>query len=119
MVKDYRRIESKRRIRRRAKEFIKRYIHLLGNPKSIRYFSLLGTSDRELVEVTDSLGIPRENIICAEKNKKAQDYIKKQDWGIELFEGDVLDFLLNTEEKLDVINLDYQGYFHGKSNTNF
>ena len=115
MPKDYKRIESKKRIRRRAKEFIKRHLSELGGSRNINYFGLLGTSDSELIEITDPLGIPRENIICAEKDRKSLNYIKRQNWGVELYEGDALDFFLNTDRKLDVIHLDYQGTFHGRN----
>lgn len=115
MPKDYRKIESKSRIRRRGKEFIKKHMQRLGGPQNVKYLTFLGASDTELREITDPLGISRENVICVENNKETLKYIHSQNWGVEVYPGDMLDFVMNLDRKITISNLDFEGKFKGKN----
>jgi len=109
MAKETYDFESKRKVRENFSKFIKRY---LGHKiKDLKVACLPGEEALEIFEVYDPLGIPRENIWGIERGEKEYNRLQSKNLGIHLFPGDDVDFLMQTEHKFDVINLDYQGMF--------
>ncbi len=69
-----------------------------------------GHEGLEVLEVYDRLGIPRSNIVGIEGNPGSADELKSLDLGIEVYNGDAVDFFASTSRKFHIVNLDYQGY---------
>lgn len=95
-------------------QFIRKHRHSLrGSPKDWRVAFFPGEEALE-VKVYDRLGIPRENLLGLEKRPKAYDELKKKSLGIGLTKEpmDALDFFQQTDEKFDIVNLDYEWTFN-------
>lgn len=78
---------------------------------NLRVACFPGHEALEVLRVYDLLGIPRENIVGIEKDKEIAKEIRLRHLGIQLFEGSDYEFFEQTNEKFDIINLDYQGTY--------
>lgn len=93
------------------------FYHFIGlhyAPQQMKKLKILNlTSDKpyELEQIYDKLGIPRENITTVEKDPKKKQRIKNSNFGIRLIEdySSIDDFIRDTDEKFDIINIDYSG----------
>jgi hypothetical protein len=91
--------------------FIRKQKHFLrGNPRDWKVAFFPGEKALEL-RVYDQLKIPRENLIGLERDPKLHKKLKKKNLGFKLTSQpmDALDFFKETNEKFDIINLDYKG----------
>lgn len=82
--------------------------------KDIHYLSLTGVEGIEILEITDVLKIPRKNIVSCERNKKLAHELKRRFPKIKVVNKDIVDFLIKTNRKFDVINLDFCGTLTSK-----
>lgn len=81
--------------------------------KNSQVLTLLGHEPYELEQIWDPLGIPRKNITTIEKNPKVYKMIQNANYGVKLAPKQSIDnFLTETDDDFDIINLDYQGYFN-------
>lgn len=89
--------------------------YLIGNPKDWQVVFLPGTEGLE-IEVYDRLGIPRENLVGLENDIQRYEKLKKKRLGIRIPDKpmDSLDFFLQTNDKFDIVNLDYEGMLNSK-----
>ena len=89
---------SKARMRQELKKSIGRWV---PNKADARVVCFPGAEAREIYEVYDALGIPRQNIIGIERDKSVY-----QALGIQLWNGEARDFFSQRGE-FDVVSLDY------------
>lgn len=85
--------------------FIRR--NLDKEPEYLKVVCLPGAEARDVLEIYDPLGVPRENITGIEANPRVVDKLQRQKLGIHLYKGRDTDFFQSTNEKYDVISLDY------------
>lgn len=111
-MKDTYDYEQKAQARRELRDFVSRTYPNESQRKNLKVLTLMGHEDNELTEVWDPLGIPRSNISSVEYNKDVYDAVNNKGLGIRLVYGGVDDFIEQTREKFDIINLDYQGYLN-------
>lgn len=107
-------IPAKRRERKKFKRFLKKTILKVKKPEEIKYLSLTGAEGLEILEVTDRLGILRENIVSCERNKILARQLKKTYPKISVVNDDITNYLQRTSRKYDVINLDFCGTMTSK-----
>ena len=105
----------KAKSREKLYEFIKRNLHF-KDPKEMKVMCFPGAENKgeealEVKEVYDRLGIPRENIYGVEYSYKKAKRLEKSNLGIKVYNIDAIDFFKETEEKFDIISLDYTGNF--------
>jgi hypothetical protein len=79
----------------------------IRNLDSARVLCLPGAEAREIIEVYDPLGIKRKNIIGVERDGEAYEQLKKADLGIELYRGELHEFLRDFSGQLDIASLDF------------
>ncbi len=92
-------------------QFIRKNKHFIGrNPRTWNIAFFPGQEALEL-SVYDKLKIPRENLLGLERDPRVHEKLRKKDLGIRLTDNpiDALDFFKTTDEKFDIINLDYTG----------
>lgn len=65
----------------------------------------------ELVQVYDTIGMPRDMLVGIEKDPKIYEKLKKADLGIKLYNMSDYEFFKKTNEKFDIVSLDYTGRF--------
>lgn len=111
VMKDTYGFSSKAKAREKEKEFIGDH-YSASDRKNLSVLTLLGHEPYELQEIWDPLGVPRSNITVVESGSKAYNILKNSNWGINLApRQEISDFLAETEDEFDVMNLDHQGYF--------
>jgi len=107
MVKTNYDFAAKRRSREIYRTFIEKNIKDL---KSSRVICLPGNEALEITQVYDSLGISRNNIVGVERDKKVFNNLKELKLGIELFNGDIVEYFNNNNNnnnnKFDIVSID-------------
>lgn len=103
---------SKQKIRQELREFIEKNYSKQGQRKSLKILTLMGHEEHELTEIWDSLEIPRQNISVIERNPEIYELIKNKNLGIKLINNSLEDYVLKSNDKFNIINLDFQGYFN-------
>ena len=95
-------------------QFIRKHRHYLkGSPKDWQVVFFPGEEALEL-ELYDRLRIPRENLLGLEIDPKVWERLRKKRLGIRLTDEplDARVFFEQTDEKFDIVNLDYEGTFN-------
>ncbi len=92
--------------------FIAQFHTKRKNRRALKVVCFPGHEALEIFNVYDQLEIPRENIVGIERDPRVMAELKQQNLGIELFEGWDYQFFEQTNERFDVINLDYQTYLN-------
>jgi hypothetical protein len=111
VMKDSYGFEAKGMAREKERDFVAKH-YSERERKNLKVLTLLGHEDYELKQIWDPLGVPRENITVVEGNKKPYQILQSANFGINLAPRQSIDdFVQNTNESFDVINLDYQGGF--------
>ncbi|NIO19697.1 MAG: hypothetical protein GTN76_02840 [Candidatus Aenigmarchaeota archaeon] len=99
-------------IKARGRHYFRNFIKKLGkDPRDIKVLFLPGKDAIEISEVFDPLGIPRNNLTGLENVYSIYDQLRRKNYGIKLFHTGDLEFFGQTDEKFDVINLDYESHF--------
>lgn len=115
-IKDSYGFKAKELARENLKNFIAEH-YSERERKNLKVLTLLGHENYELEQIWDVLGVPRENITVVEENSKIykvlEDKLEDPDFNVDLLpKQSIDDFIQETDEKFDIINLDYQGYFN-------
>jgi hypothetical protein len=105
---------AKQKSREKLREFIRKNLVSVKKSRDVRVVCLPGAGKEgeealEVKEVYDPLGIPRSNITGIEFDPEAAARLRKADLGITIAECDAKEFFRTTEQKFDVISLDYLG----------
>ena len=108
MKKDSYDFPGKRAYRRAWREFVHSFLSG-SSPKETTVACFPGHECLEITEVYDSLGIPRENITCLERDRATAREINRTLKGAHLVQQNAKDFFETTDKKFTIINLDYQG----------
>ncbi|MGV8141605.1 MAG: hypothetical protein ACP5NW_04160 [Candidatus Woesearchaeota archaeon] len=111
VMKDTYDYDQKAQVRDELRDFISRHYPKLYDRKNLKVLTFLGHEDHELRQIWDPLGIPRKNITALEKNSKVYEILAQKDLGVNLVKGSIEDFVLETDDTFNIINLDYQSYF--------
>lgn len=93
-------------------QFIRKHRHSLrGSPQDWQVVFFPGEEALE-VDVYDRLKIPRENLLGLERDPRVYDRLRKKKLGIRLTDKpvDALDFFQQTDERFEIVNLDYEGF---------
>jgi len=112
VVKDTYDYNQKAQVRDELRDFIRKYYINPSARKNLKVLTFLGHEDHELRQIWDPLGIPRNNLTVLERDNQVYDFLKEKDLGVNLVKGTIEDFVLDTDETFDIINLDYQSYFN-------
>ncbi len=83
----------KRRVRAEYREFLRETVLRHKKPGEVKVLCLPGYEAIESFEVYDRLGIPRRNVYAAEWDKEAFERLKARNLGINVWHGDVFDYL--------------------------
>jgi hypothetical protein len=102
-------IPAKKVSRKRLRSFIRRTVLKNKSPSEVKVLSLVGPEAIDVFDIYDPIGIPRENIVACELNHDSAELLKAQDLNIIIIEGDVIDYLRDTDRTFDIINLDFCG----------
>jgi hypothetical protein len=81
----------------------------LYSPQNIKVMCLESPELLEVKNVFDKHKIPRENITVVEKDPEVARLIRERGEGINVFNCWDYEFFANTQEKFDIISLDYKG----------
>lgn len=70
-----------------------------------------GREGLEILNVYDPLGIPRRNILGVERDAKTADAFEHSvaGRGVQIYRGDIGDYVETTQDHFDIVNLDFQG----------
>src|SRR3989338_6575880 len=93
-------------------QFVRKHRHsLIGSPQDWQVVFFPGEEALE-VDVYDRLKIPRENLLGLERDPKVHKKLRKKRLGIRLTDEqvDALDYFSQTDERFEVVNLDYEGF---------
>ena len=93
-------------------QFVRKHRHSLrGSPQDWQVVFFPGEEALE-VDVYDRLKIPRENLLGLERDPKVHEKLRKKRLGIRLTDEpvDALDYFSQTDERFEVVNLDYEGF---------
>jgi hypothetical protein len=104
--------ENKQIVREELADFIRKN-YSQDSLRNMRVLTLLGQQPYELETIWDKIGVKRSNITTVEKNLEVRERIKSNFEGVRVIDDydDINDFIANTNEKFDIINLDYCGIF--------
>ncbi len=83
----------KRRVRAEYREFLRETVLRHKKPGEVRVLCLPGWEAVEVFDVYDRLGIPRRNVYGAEWDREAFERLKARNLGINVWHGDVFDYL--------------------------
>ena len=92
-------------------QFVRKHRHSLRrSPQDWQVVFFPGEEALE-VDVYDRLKIPRENLLGLERDPKVHEKLRKKKLGIRLTDEpvDALDYFRQSDEKFEIINLDYAG----------
>lgn len=113
MVKSYDDF-AKQKAREKLRDFIRRNLSFkkLSDIKVVCFPGAEedGEEALEVKQVYDTIGIPRENIVGLECDPERADRLKKANLGIQVVIAFDYDFFKTTEQKFDIISLDYTGH---------
>jgi len=110
--------KAKQEVRGKLKTFVESVYPSREFRKNLKILTLLGPNDYELRQIWDPLGISRENITSVERDPAVYEEVQNKNLGINLVRGTLEDFVEDTSEKFNILNLDYTGYFSfAKQNT--
>jgi len=98
-------------IKERAREKLRDFIgeHVKKHPTDMRVLCFPGPEALEVLHVYDALRIPRENIVGLERNKDIHSHLQSSGLGIEVICQSDVDYLMEADERFDIISLDYCG----------
>lgn len=104
--------ENKQIVREELAEFILEN-YTPAEIKNMKVLTLLSEQPFEL-KIWDKLNILRKNITTIERNPLSREKIKQNHKGIRLIENynNINEFIADTNEIFDIINLDYTGYLN-------
>lgn len=102
--------EEKKIVRSKLKNFISSH-YSRAQLKNAKILTLLGHEDWEIKQIWGPLGVPLKNITSFERTNKSYELSKANNPDIRIIKGDITEFLYDTDEQFDIINLDYQGHF--------
>jgi len=100
-------IPAKRRVRKAYREFLRQNTDF----QSPRILCLSGYEALEIIDVYDKLGYDRSKITSCELDDESFGLLSARELGIEIYHGNVLDYLTETDDQFDIINLDFCGTF--------
>lgn len=103
---------AKNEVRERFKNFISEAYPSESQRKDLSVLTLMGHETTELEQVWEPLGIPRENITSVENNRDAYRSLAQQNPGINLVYSSIENFLAETDDVYDIVNLDYNGTYN-------
>jgi len=99
------------RWRKHLRRWIRHRILDKKEPKNVKVLCLPTSKGIEITDVYDRLNIPRRNIWAVERNKGEFQLLKSSFPDINLYQGNVFNFLKETTLSFDVLSLDLQGHF--------
>lgn len=104
--------EGKIKARDELYKFIRKH-YTAEQLQNLKILTLISDKPYELEQVWDKLGVPRQNITTVERNPEVREKIKKNHSGIRVIESysSIDEFIGDTKEQFDIINLDYCGNF--------
>jgi len=113
VLKDTYDFESKARTRERLEKVIRTIYSKPKDREHLKVLTILGHQDCELKQVWDPLGVPRKNITVVELYPEPHKIIEENNLGINLYPEtiSILNYITQTQEKFDIINLDAQAQF--------
>ena len=97
--------QTKKKARIILKSAIEKWI---SEPSSARVVGFPGYHAKEITEIYDPLGFSRRNITGVERDKQVYNHLSNEDNGIDLYFGEIDEFL-NGGEVFDVVSMDYTG----------
>jgi hypothetical protein len=100
--------EAKQAARQKLVNFIIRY-YSKDERKHLQMVCFPGAQALDIFRVSDVLGIPRYNVTGIEENREIYKKLEKKDLGINIFHGNDKEFFENTNERFDIVSLDYFG----------
>jgi len=103
---------TKQKSREKLLEFILKYMKVKPQEAKVLCFpgaERKGEEGLEIFEVYDKAGIQRHNIVGLEYNKKNAKRLEAADLGIIVEPTDAYNYLKTTNNKFDIISLDYTG----------
>ncbi|MFH1451885.1 MAG: hypothetical protein ABIF88_01785 [archaeon] len=102
---------AKSKSRELYREVIERNLLRFRRPKDLKALCFLGIDGAELTEVYDTLGIPRENIYCVERDSVVADEIEKKFPRVKVLRGELSDVVEDRKfpTDLSLLALDYTG----------
>ena len=104
---------AKEKSREKVRQSIEETILIMKKPKDIRILCFPGSDAREVLEVYDTLKIPRENIVGLERAKDEYEVLKQRDLGIQLLNTSFEEYTLSQKQfNFDIVSLDYTGPFN-------
>ena len=106
--------QAKQLSRERLRDFIRKNLLCYRKPKNVRVVCFPGAEKEgeeaiEVKEVYDALGIPRKNIVGLEGDPEKAERLRRADLGIKVVNSFDVDFFEATDQKFDVVSLDYTG----------
>lgn len=100
-------LKVKQRTRVILRNFIKRSFKRYGN---LRVLCLPGHECLEIFEIYDKLGIPRQNVVCLERDSEICGEIESKKTGCQLMSYSLKEFMMGyTGEPFDIVSLDLMG----------
>jgi len=108
---------AKSKSRDLVRDMVSKNLLLEKKPVKLKVLCFPGIDLAEVVEVYDSIGIPRGNITGIERDNNVADKIEESDAGINLIRGSLEDLAFTDQMPvdLDIISLDYTGLMSNKS----
>ena len=104
---------AKEKSRDKVRQSIEDTILLMKKPKDVKVLCFPGVDAREIIEVYDTLQIPRENIVGLERASKEYEGLKQRDLGIQLLNTSFDEYVSSQKQfNFDVVSLDYTGPFN-------
>jgi tetratricopeptide (TPR) repeat protein len=102
-------ISVKKLCRDRLRDFVRSCFDA-GKLATARVLCFPGREALEIFEVYDALGIPRENIVCLEKQREHFNELKRRNLGVTL-RGETLEAFIDTAagQSFDIVSLDFTG----------
>jgi hypothetical protein len=102
------------RWRKEVRKWIRHRILDRKKPKDVKVLCLPTGKGLEITQIYDRLGIPRQNIWAVERKRQEFKLLSRNFPDVNLYHGDVLDFLNQTNETFDILSLDFQGHLTEK-----
>ena len=100
----------KKEARNREFHFFRNHMRFLGKKaEDLRVVCLPGEEAWEIKEVYAPLKVPIQNIVGIERDDNKSKKLIKNHKGIDQFTGTDVEFFEKTNEKFDIISLDYEG----------
>lgn len=110
LIKRYSQDPAKSKSRLMFRDFIKANLAPIKRADQVKVLCFPGIDAVEVFEVYDALGIPRQNIVGLERERKVAEELERKNLGIKVVHRTVEDYVAEQKNlDFDVVSLDYVG----------